>query len=117
LISLINSSLSGLSAFTRKMRVISNNIANVNTDGYKKRRALFSEGANGGVDVTVTRIDSPGPPILDAKDYPMVEKEMSNVDLTEEIPQMMLTQRGYEANLKTLKIQDEMIGALLDVRG
>ena len=99
------------------MRVTSNNIANVNTDGYKKRRASFSEGANGGVDVTVTRIDTPGPPNLDARDYPMLEMEMSNVDLTEEIPQMLLTQRGYEANLKTLKIQDEMVGALLDVLG
>lgn len=117
MISSINSSLSGLSAFTKKMRVISNNVANVNTDGYKKRRVSFSEAANGGVEVAVNRIDTPGPPNLDAKDYPMLEKEMSNVDLTEEIPQMMLTQRGYEANLKTLKIQDEMVGALLDVLG
>ena len=99
------------------MRVISNNIANVNTDGYKKRRASFSEGSNGTVEVTVARIDTPGPPNVDAKDYPNLKEEMSNVDLTEEIPQMMITQRGYEANLKTLKIQDEMIGALLDVLG
>ena len=113
----INSSLSGLSAFTKKMRVISNNIANVNTDGYKKHRASFSEGANGSLEVVVARIDTPGPPNLAAKGNPMLEKEMSNVDLTEEIPQMMLTRRGYEANLKTLKIQDEMIGALLDVLG
>ena len=113
----INNSLSGLSAFTKKMRVISNNIANVNTDGYKKRRASFSEGTSGGVEVDVTRIDTPGPPNLYAKDHPTLEKEMSNVDLTEEIPQMMVTQRGYEANLKTLKNQDEMLGVLLDVLG
>ena len=117
MISSINSSLSGLSAFTKKTRVISNNIANVNTDGFKKSRATFNEGANGGVDVVVTRIDTPGPPNPDVKDYPNLEPELSNVDLTEEIPQMMLTQRGYGANLKTLKIQDEMIGALLDILG
>ena len=117
MISSINSSLSGLGAFTKKMRVISHNIANLNTDGFKKSRATFNEGARGGVDVVVTRIDTPGPPNPDARDYPNLEAELSNVDLTEEIPQMMLTQRGYEANLKTLKIQDEMIGALLDIRG
>ena len=117
MISSINSSLSGLSAFTKKTRVISLNIANVNTDGFKKSRATFNEGAHGDVDVVVTRIDTPGPPNPDAKDYPNLEPELSNVDLTEEIPQLMLTRRGYEANLKTLKIQDEMIGALLDVLG
>jgi flagellar hook protein FlgE len=45
-----------------------------------------------------------------------IEKEMSNVDLTEEIPEMIPTQRGYEANLKAIKTQDEMLGTLINLK-
>ena len=42
---------------------------------------------------------------------------MSNVDLTEEIPQTITAQRGYEANLKLIETQDEMLGSVLDILG
>jgi flagellar basal-body rod protein FlgC len=45
----------------------------------------------------------------------MVEKETSNVNLEEELPDMMVTQRTYEANLKVLQTQDKMLGTLLDI--
>jgi flagellar hook protein FlgE len=47
----------------------------------------------------------------------VVEKETSNVDLTEEIPDLMMSKRAYQANLKVLETQDEMLGALLDTIG
>jgi flagellar hook-associated protein FlgK len=37
--------------------------------------------------------------------------------LEEEIPQMMVTQRTYEANLKVLQTQNEMLGSVLDIMG
>jgi flagellar basal-body rod protein FlgC len=46
-----------------------------------------------------------------------VEKETSNVDLAEEIPNLMVTKRAYQANLKTIETQDEMLGSLLDTIG
>jgi flagellar hook protein FlgE len=45
----------------------------------------------------------------------MVEKETSNVSLEEELPNMMVTQRTYEANLQVLKTQHEMLGTTLDI--
>jgi flagellar hook protein FlgE len=47
----------------------------------------------------------------------MVEKETSNVNLEEELPDLMLTQRTYEANLKVLQTHDDMLGTALDILG
>ena len=46
-----------------------------------------------------------------------VEREGSNVNLEEEVPEMMVTQRAYEANLKVLQTQDRMLGTLMDIMG
>jgi flagellar basal-body rod protein FlgC len=51
------------------------------------------------------------------EDGKKVEKETSNVDLAKEIPDLMLTKRAYQANLKTIETQDEMLGSLLDTIG
>ncbi len=42
--------------------------------------------------------------------------EMSNVDLTEELPGLMLTKRYFQANLKIIEAQDEMLGNLIDTK-
>lgn len=114
MISGISSSLSGLSAFTRTLSNAAGNIANVNTDGYKKTRATIVEDANGLPEVSVERRDTPGS-LIQETDGTL--RELSNVELAEEIPRMMISQRGYEANINALKVQDEMIGSLLDIVG
>ena len=111
----INNNLAALNAFLKKMRVTANNIANVNTDGFKKSRAVISEGSKGQPTVNVVRINSPGPPNPEAHNNPNLDEELSNVDLVEEIPQMMISKRGYQANLKALKAKDEMLGDILDI--
>jgi flagellar hook protein FlgE len=37
------------------------------------------------------------------------------VDLAEEFPQMMIAQRGYEANIKALKAQSDVLKSILDI--
>jgi flagellar basal-body rod protein FlgC len=115
MISSVNSTLSALKAFGKKMDVIADNVANVNTEGYKKSRALLKSGSNNEVHAEVNQINSPGPPSFELRDGQMTERELSNVDLVEEISQTITTQRGYEANLKTLKTQDEMSKAVIDI--
>ena len=115
MISPISSSISALSAFGKKLGVIANNIANVNTEGFKKSRAIFNEGSHGGVQVSINRVDTPGYPIMDEDTGEMTDKETSNVGLIEEIPQLIMAKRGYQANLKTVKAQDEMLGSLIDI--
>jgi len=117
MISALNSTVSALRAFVTKLGVTADNVANVNTDGFKKGRATLHEGQNGAVRVEISRDNSPGFRYDTVENGEKVEKETSNVDLTEEIPDLMLTKRAYQANLKTLETQDEMLGSLLDIVG
>jgi flagellar hook protein FlgE len=111
----IQSTLSAVKAFGEKMGVTANNIANVETEGFKKSTATLVEGPKENVEVEITQPDIPGPVIVDETDGQLTEKEMSNVDLAEEIPQTIIAQRGYEANLATLRTQDEMIKSIIDI--
>lgn len=40
----------------------------------------------------------------------------SQVDLTREIPEMLLNERGFEANVKTVQTADNLMQTLLDIR-
>ena len=111
-----NNAISALRAHATKLSVSANNIANSETEGFKKSRAVFKEDVHGGVEVEIERVDTPGPLIPDDGDQ-YTAKEMSNVDLGEEIPQTMLAQRGFEANLSVIRTTDEMLGSLIDILG
>jgi flagellar hook protein FlgE len=117
MISALNSTVSALRAFVTKLGVTADNIANANTDGFKKNRAILQEVSTGGVRVEIRKDDSPGFRYEAFENGETVEKETSNVDLTEEIPNLMVTKRAYQANLKTIETQDEMLGSLLDTIG
>lgn len=117
MISAVSSAVSALNAIETKMSVLSNNIANSQTNGFKKSRADLKEGQSGGIEVEITRVNTPGPIMTVEENGGIVEKEMSNVDLAEELPQTMIAKTGYEANLKMIKTQDEMMGSLLDIIG
>ena len=113
----LNSTLSALQAYKSSMGVTANNIANVNTEEFKKSRATMKEGVNGNVKVEIDKVITPGNRYQVLEGNQMVEKETSNVNLEEELPDLMITQRTYEANLKVLQTQDKMLGATLDILG
>lgn len=115
MISAIDKSLSALSALGTKMDVNADNIANALTDEFKKSRVTFKEGDAGGVAAIVDRVDIPGIPKETIRDDQTVTVESSNVDLAEELTDMIPTQASYAANLKSLKVQDEMTGYLLNI--
>jgi len=117
MISSVRSTLSALNAFDKKMDVIANNVANVETEEFKKSRATLVEGPESNVKVEITQPEDPGPTVVKVKDGQIEETEMSNVDLTEEIPQSIVAQRGYEANLTMIRTQDEMLNSILDIVG
>jgi len=117
MISSIASSLSALSAYGKKMEVASNNVANWQSEEFKKSRAVLTEGEHNTVAVQIERIQSPGPLIDKIENGERVETELSNVDLAEEIPQTTIAHSGYAANLKTVKTQDEILESLIDIVG
>lgn len=110
-----DNSLSALSAFRKKMDVTANNIANSLTDEFKKSRVTMEEGNLDGVKAVIDRVETQGFPKESIRDGEPVTVESSNVDLNEELPEMVITQTAYSANLKTLKTQNDMLGSLLDI--
>jgi flagellar hook protein FlgE len=113
----IGSNLAALKAFGTKMDVTANNIANVNSEEFKKSSAKLTEGANGDIQVDVERIDTPSPSISTVEGDQTAKKELSNVDLAEEMSEMIMTRHGYTANLKAVEAQNEMLGDTLDILG
>ena len=117
MISAVNSTISALQANKTRLGVTADNIANVNTDEFKKSRAILKEGSNGDVQANIERVNTPGHRYQELEGNQLIEKEGSNVNLEEEIPELMVTQRTYEANLKVLQTHDKMLGTLLDITG
>jgi flagellar basal body rod protein FlgG len=108
----ISMSIAGITAFGRQLETIASNTANVNTDGYKAKKATIVENNQGVPELTVTINKTAGIPIQ-GPDTPV--RESSNVDLSQEMPNMLIARRGYEANLKALKVQDELNKSVLDI--
>lgn len=115
MVSPLNSALSALSAYGKKLGTTANNIANVNTDEFKKSRVNLQEGVNGGVTAQIQPIDTPGSIKETIQDGDVVQVESSNVDLAEELTEMIPTQSAYDANLKSIRAQEQMMGTLLDI--
>ncbi|MDY6824450.1 MAG: flagellar basal body rod C-terminal domain-containing protein [Thermodesulfobacteriota bacterium] len=109
----VDNTIAALRAFGKKMQVISNNIANVNTDGFKRSRAHLVNDKNDGVTVTISREGAAETPASDPSEGQNATP--SNVSLAEEVPQSIATQRYYEANVKTLKVKDEMTKSVIDI--
>jgi flagellar basal body rod protein FlgG len=112
----IHSALAGLAAFQKKTEATAHNVANVETDGFKKTRVTLHEGDPQGVRTEVRQMNTPGPLVQEpgSEGYLLVEK--SNVELSEELPALMLARRMFQANLKTIRTEDEMLGNLLDIK-
>jgi flagellar basal-body rod protein FlgC len=110
----IGTSLSALNAFTSKMNVTAQNLANVSTDGYKSSSVTIESGQGQTVRANVTKDNSSGPLIPNSSAENGVE-EMSNVDMVKEMLQLIPTQRAYDANLKVIQTNLEMRGSLINM--
>ena len=117
MISALDSGISALSSFSVKMNVTANNVANVNSDGFKKSRTTLKEGPFGGVEPDIDQVDTPGYPKQTVENGQIREVETSNVDLVEAIVDSTSSQSAYKANLKTIQTDDKMVGTLMDIIG
>ncbi|HVN96067.1 MAG TPA: flagellar basal body rod C-terminal domain-containing protein [Syntrophorhabdaceae bacterium] len=111
MISGISASISGLTAFGDTLSNAAHNIANSNTDGYKAKIATITDDEKELPKVNLMTSNTSGALI---EQYG-VTRETSNVDLAVEFPQMMIAQRGYEANIQALKTQNEVLKSILDI--
>ncbi len=105
----IADSVSAIKAFETKMSSTADNIANSQSQKFKKTRVIFSEQKNNkGVTAQVSRVNTPG-------DIDASGNELSNVDIAEEITSMIPTSSGLEANVKTIQTMDEMTGTIINI--
>jgi flagellar hook protein FlgE len=91
---------SGLQAAQLRLDASANNVANMNTPGYRRQAVAQQAVADSaGVRATVQR-----------------EQQAAGVALEKEAVEQMSATYAFKANLQTIKTQDEMMGSLLDVK-
>lgn len=122
---------SGLEAQSKRLRVVSENLANAQSTGrtpgadpYSRKTISFEsevDEAMGVSTVKVAGIDrhrapfriehNPGHPAADAKGF----VKLPNVDVMVEVADMREANRSYEANLQVIKQAREMIAMTIDL--
>ena len=111
-----SSALAALRAISTKVEATADNVANLETEGYKKNRVTITENPAGEPAARNEKVNTPGPLVQQqAADGSTETVELSNVELTEEIPNLALSRRFFQANLKTVQTEDQMLGSLMDI--
>jgi flagellar basal-body rod protein FlgC len=111
----LGTALSALKAFDIKLDVNANNIANFNTNDFRKSRVEMQEAGNGGVEVKISQSNSPGVEV-DPNPRTGAPQQSSNLSLEEEFVDQVVTQYSYTANMLTVKTADEMQKELMDIK-
>ncbi|MDD2365680.1 MAG: flagellar basal body protein [Desulfuromonadaceae bacterium] len=94
---LLSTSLSALNSFSTSQAITANNLANLNTDGFKASKAVFQENVTSGVTVTSLSTDD-------------------TVDISREAANLILNSQGFKANLEVLKTSIEMSKEILSIK-
>ena len=90
-------STSALAAYGVKQAVTANNLANINVPDFKASDTIMKDnGKGGGVTADVV-------------------KTSDSVDISKEAVDLLSTSTNYTANLKALKVSDQMMKDLLDI--
>jgi flagellar hook protein FlgE len=105
-----NVSLSGLNAIQLQLAVTANNVANSQTDGFKKSRVVMQEQDPAGVKARVEQVSEPGSGSTGREG-----QEPSNVSMEEEMLNLLTVRYSYDASLQVIKTENEMTGKLLDI--
>lgn len=110
---------SAMEVQARRLRHLSENIANADTPGYRRKQIEFKEAREGGVELGRLTLDRTELPTIYDPSHPMADGtghyDGSNVDLLIEIADAREAQRSYEANLKMFDQSRQMSSALMDI--
>ncbi len=113
---------SGLRAQAARLRHVSENIANADTPGYRRKTVSFEQelsGAEGAVSTGRVNLDSSELERIYDPSHPMADEtghfDGSNVNLIIEIADAREAQRSYEANLKMFEQTKRMSSSLLEL--
>lgn len=119
LLNTMASSVSGMAAQSARLRISSENIANADTPGYRRKLIPFEQVAGGSVQTGQIQLDSSELERVYQPAHPMAGEdgyfESSNVDLMIEIADAREAQRSYEANLRMFDQARQMTSSLLEL--
>ena len=124
LLETLSAASSGMASQSKRIRVVSENVANVDTPGYRRKLVSFENAisANGrGSVVEAGKISLDKSDLKEVFDpsHPMADANgnlsMSNVNLAVEIADAREAQRSYEANLSIFDQARRMYGGVLDL--
>lgn len=116
----LNSAYSGLRANAYRADVSANNVANLNTDGFKSSDVRTADAAyinniGQGTQVTGTYTNArPGPPAIDMTGG---QAEQSNTDPVAEVANMMSARAAYGANVSMASTANDVARSVLDIKG
>lgn len=90
--------ISGMNAATTRLGVASHNVANALTPAFRRQQLLQQSQPGGGVAAQVTQANEPGN------------------DLAADMVQQKVALYSFQANLRTVQVEHEMLGSLIDLR-
>lgn len=109
----------GMEAQARRIRVSTENIANVDTPGYHRKLIDFHSLANGSVAAGPVRLDNRDLPKVYDPHHPLADAsgtyDGSNVDMVVEIADAREAQRSYEANMRLFEQMRQMTQSLFEL--
>ncbi len=120
----LSASASGMQAQAERLRHVSENIANADTPGYRRKITSFQQmveagRATGLVETGNLRLDQRELPLIHDPGHPLADANGhyagSNVDLVVEIADAREAQRSYEANLRMFDQARQMSTRLLEL--
>ena len=89
---------SGLQAAQARLNTSAYNVANGQTEGFKRQTVQASADSDGGVKVSISQAAQAG------------------ANLEQDVVTQMAAKQDFLANLKVIKTADQMMGSLLDAR-
>ena len=101
----LSSFISGIKTAITRHDITAHDVANVNTPGYEERVPHQVEAKHGGTNIShISRTPNPS-------------TETSNTDLAEETSEQIINKRALQANIRGIKVQDKMLGEVIDLLG
>ena len=105
MINSLSNANSGIQTSIIRNDISSNDIANVNTTGFEESQPIQSEQKNGGTTLSaINKVDT-------------YEGADSNTDIATEMVEQSNNLDTLKANSAVMRVQNEMLGTVLDLKG
>ena len=114
----LNTALNAITANSRFFRSTANNVANLETDGFRAEQARFDARAPAGTEFRGLMDDGAvlGASSVDGSEDTGSELTRSNVDVTREITNLVIGSNAYTAAIRVAEAADELLEATIDIK-